>query len=465
MKNLHLYFTEKDYQDLAGPDWPAYQDYIAGTANPRAEIKEEIDRFAQMFIKDGIKFPIQTPTSCQSKWTWSTIWLNRLASSSCHRVNPLPFDIKDFDNFHNLPKKLEDRRLMLDGKWPSGGCEYCKKIEDAGGHSDRHHNLEIRGLTPPELETDPTAVVVTPRIVEIFAQNTCNLACVYCNGTLSSRIENESIKFGNFSQGGVTIPVIDIPTVATQEYFDKFINWLDKNITSLTRLHLLGGETLLQHELMNSVLDIIQRRPNSNLELCIFSNFNVPDKIWNQYIPQIQDLQQRGHIRVFDLTASIDCWGPEQEYVRSGIDLDQFLKRFIWATEQGDWMRLNINQTLSSMTIRSMPDLLTIVNQYNHTKHIGHYFEFVVGCDYQHPANFSWDFWKADFERIFEVMPDRTHEHKEARLRLSGIQRQLEQVKSHNYEEIQKLHIYLDELDRRRNTDWRSVFPYLDIHK
>ena len=23
---------------------------------------------------------------------------------------------------------------------------------------------------------------------------------------------------------------------------------------------------------------------------------------------------------------------------------------------------------------------------------------------------------------------------------------------------------YLDELDRRRSTNWRSVFPYLDIH-
>lgn len=465
MKNLHLYFTERDYQDLAGPDWPAYQDYISGTVTPSAEIKAEIDRFAQMFVKDGIKFPIQTPTSCQSKWTWSTIWLNQLASSSCHRVNFVPIDLENFDNFHNLPKKLEDRRLMLKGEWPQGGCEYCKKIEDAGGWSDRQHNLEIRGLTPPELETDPTAVVVTPRIVEIFAQNTCNLACVYCNGSLSSRIENESIKFGNFNKGGVSIPLINIPTAATQEYFNKFISWLDKNITSLKRLHLLGGETLLQHELMDAVLNIIEKKPNSNLELCMFSNFNVPDRIWDQYIFRIQDLQQRGHIQIFDLTASVDCWGPEQKYVRSGINLDKFLERFIWATEQGSWLRLNINQTITSMTIRTMPELLEIINQYNQHKHIGHYFEFVVGSDYQHPGIFAWDLWKEDFEHIFKVMPTNTPEQQEARLRMLGLQRQLEQTKTHNFEEIQKLHIYLDELDRRRNTDWRSVFPYLDIRK
>jgi hypothetical protein len=29
--------------------------------------------------------------------------------------------------------------------------------------------------------------------------------------------------------------------------------------------------------------------------------------------------------------------------------------------------------------------------------------------------------------------------------------------------EIKKLHEYLDELDRRRKTDWRSLFPYLVV--
>ena len=462
-KNLTLYFTREDWVSLAGPDWPAYDEYVAGQAQLTPEIQDEINRYTKMFQHDGIKFPIRTATACQSKWTWSTIWLNRLASSSCHRVDPVPFELKDFDQFHNLPKKLDDRRLMLNGEWPKGGCEYCKKIEAAGGHSDRQHNLEIRGLTPPELETDATAIEVTPRIVEIFAQNTCNLACIYCNGTLSSRIENESIKFGEFNQDGVTIPVIDIPTTATEEYFKKFVSWLDKNITTLTRLHLLGGETLLQHELMDAVLDIIENRPNNQLELCIFSNFNVPDRIWDQYIPRIQQLQQKGHIEVFDLTASIDCWGAEQEYVRSGINLNKFLERFIWAAKQGDWMRLNINQTITSMTIRTMPELLEIINQYNQKKHIGHYFEFIIGCNYQHPEMFSWEFWREDFERIFAVMPTATEKQQEARLRLSGLQQQLEQNQEHNYKEIHKLHVYLDELDRRRGTNWRDIFPYLDI--
>ena len=286
MTDLHLYFNQQDYENLAGPAWPAYKRFLQGEKAQIPQVQEEIDNFVQMFKTDGIKFPIHTKTACQSKWTWSTIYLNQLSTASCHRVNPVPFSLEEFDNFHNIPKKLEDRRLMLKGEWPTGGCEYCRVIEEAGGHSDRQHNLEIRGLTPPELEQDLTAVQVSPRIVEIFAQNTCNLSCTYCNSNLSSKIEQENRKFGEFNQGGVHIPVTNVPQT-TKQYFDRFIAWLDSNIQTLVRLHLLGGETFIQHDLMTAVLDIIKRKPNPRLEFCIFSNMNVPDRYWDLYTNQI----------------------------------------------------------------------------------------------------------------------------------------------------------------------------------
>jgi organic radical activating enzyme len=462
--NLHLYFTQEDYDALAGPDWPSYQQLVNGEQAKKPQVQDEINDFIKMFKSDGIKFPIKTKTACQSKWTWSTIWLNSLSSSSCHRVKASPVDLNNFDNFHNLPKKLDDRRLMLNGEWPSGGCETCRVVEEAGGWSDRQHNLNIRGLTPPELLTDPTAVSVSPKIVEIFAQNVCNLACVYCNGKLSSKIEQEGIKFGEFNKNNVRIPVITTPTSAAKEYFDKFIDWLDRNVQTLVRLHLLGGETFIQHELINSVLDIIERRPNPQLELCVFSNLNVPDKYWNLYITRIRDLQQAGNIRVFDLTASIDCWGAEQVYVRSGLNLKKFEERFAWASEQGNWLRLNANQTITSMTIRTMPDLFNMINKYNKHRHIGHYFQFLTGLEYQHPDAFGYNFWADDFDRILNAMPTDTNEQREAIPRMIGMQRQLQQVSQHDYQRIGQLHTYLDELDRRRSTDWRSVFPYLDIH-
>lgn len=462
MTNLKLYVTEDDYRIVAGNDWPLYENFLNGATSEIPRVHAEITEFINNSIKRGVKFPINTKTACQSKWTWSTIYLNQLSTASCHRVVPTKFDLEDFDNFHNIPEKLRQRQIMLNGEWPKKGCEACEYIERAGGWSDRQHNLEIRGITPPELETDPTAIVVTPRLVEIFAQNTCNLSCIYCNAALSSKINHESLQFGPFESNGVVIPVQEIPE-STTEYFNRFLQWLENNIQVLVRLHLLGGETFIQHELMNSILDIIERNPNPRLSLCVFSNLNVPDKYWELYIGRIRDLQAAGNLDKFDLTASIDCWGPEQEFVRYGLNLVKFEERFAWAAEQDEaWLRLNVNQTITSMTIKTMPALIEKVNQYNKHRHIGHYFQFLTGHDYLHPRHFGYSMWEADFEKILSVMPVDTIHQREAIPRMQGMQKQLQQSTQNNYKMIGQLHTYLDEMDRRRGTNWRELFSYLD---
>ena len=125
-------------------------------------------------------FPIETDTACQLKWNWSTIRFYNGITSSCHRAGFDQLDVDNFDQFHNLPKKIADRKLMLEGKWPGGGCEYCKNIEDSGHKSDRHLHLTMPDQVPPELEYDLTAVEVTPQIVEIYFDNVCNMSCLYC---------------------------------------------------------------------------------------------------------------------------------------------------------------------------------------------------------------------------------------------------------------------------------------------
>ena len=88
-------------------------------------------------------FPIKTQTACQLKWTWSTIQLYNGLTNSCHRVGQTVLNPDTFDHFHNTEKKINDRKLMLEGEWPTGGCEYCANIEQAGGQSDRLFQLQI----------------------------------------------------------------------------------------------------------------------------------------------------------------------------------------------------------------------------------------------------------------------------------------------------------------------------------
>jgi len=462
---LKLYVSEEDYNVMRSNNWPIYTEYLAGKTAVDLTVQAHIDKFTADQFEYGVRFPIKTQTACQYKWTWSTIYLNSLSTASCHRTKLWPIDLDNFDNFHNVPEKITAREQMLAGQWPGHGCEYCKNIEDAGGLSDRKHSLDNRNLTPVELNTDPTATHVTPRIVEIFAQNTCNLSCIYCNASLSSKIQQENVKFGEFKSGAVSIPVHTVPD-ATQEVFDKFISWIDRNVHHLTRLHLLGGETFIQHRLMNQILDIIERRPNPKMTLCVFSNLNAPDKYWDLYLGRIKDLALRGHIQKMDLTASIDCWGPEQEYVRSGLDLAKFEKRFAWASEQGDWLQLNANQTVTALTMKTMPELIEKIAYYGRNRTIGHWFQFYTGLQmFQHPGIFAYEEWRETFDKIYQVMPTTTDEQRDAIPRMQGLQRLLQQTHTTDWQSVKNLQTYLDELDRRRNTSWRELFPFVAAHE
>jgi hypothetical protein len=44
---------------------------------------------------------------------------------------------------------------------------------------------------------------------------------------------------------------------------------------------------------------------------------------------------------------------------------------------------------------------------------------------------------------------------------MAGLRQQLQQIKEPNLAEIRKLQTYLDELDRRRGTNWRELFPFI----
>jgi hypothetical protein len=404
------------------------------------------------------KFPIKTDTACQSKWTWSTVWLNTGMTSSCHRVKNFTIDPNNFDNFHNIPEKIEDRKRMLDGLWPEEPrCNYCKKIEEAGGYSDRMHNNSLGGYTPDELKTNQTAVEVTPKIFEVFAYNTCNLACIYCSDFLSSKIEAENRKYGNFLN-------TSIPILKDKKIYDDFLNWLENNIQSLMRLHLLGGETFLQHDLMEKVFDIIERKPNKFLQLNIFSNFNAPSKYFYGYFNKIKDYTLSKNIGRFDLTCSVDCWGPQQEYVRSGLNLELLEEYFAYAAEQkGKWLYLNVNQTITSMTIKTMPKLIKKIKKYKANRHIGHYFQTVDGKPEQLPQIFNYDLWEKDFEKILSLLSGNDYDSQDTFNRMLGVKKMLEENCKQDNDKIYKLHAYLDELDRRRGTDWRSLFPYLIV--
>ena len=181
-------------------------------------------------MKKDKYFPIRTETSCQLKWNWTSIYLNGGFSRTCHRTAESILTPENFNNFHNTDIVISDRRRMLEGKWPEKSCQYCKKLEEAGGVSDRLRQIDIPNLYPPELDIDPSAVHVTPTILEVFFSNICNLGCLYCTPYASSVINSENKKFGIFEKDGVLLQPYK---VETKNLLPSFWEWFPRRLEFL----------------------------------------------------------------------------------------------------------------------------------------------------------------------------------------------------------------------------------------
>jgi hypothetical protein len=393
-------------------------------------------------------FPIKTATACQLKWVWSSIYLTEGSTASCHRTNHHKFNYDTFD-FHNTPQKIQDRQRMLQGQWPEVGCEYCRDIETAGGASDRITNLDFWSFDQPkELQVDDTATTITPRILEIYFNNTCNLKCTYCGPWFSSLWNDELLRFGDRPF------IIDSNFESNKE---KCFAWLRGNISELHQLNVLGGEPLYQSE-FDQLLDILEQIPAPNLTLTFFSNLAVAQDKLVQKIDRIERLKEQGHIKRLIITASLDCWGPEAEFARFPLNLKTWEKNFNYILNK-DWITITIGSTITPLTIKTLHALMEKINKWNEVRPVYWYGNSVNGPEYLFIDMFG-DVFRDDFNRAIDLMPDILPEHQSVRNYLIGMRNQSGHT-GINLTKIEKLYIILEQLDQRRNTDWRSVYPWL----
>lgn len=418
-------------------------------------------------------FPVKTDSACMLKWSWSTINIENSKTSSCHRTTLVPIDPDNFENFHNHPAKIQDREHMLNGQWPETGrgCEYCKNVEDHGGTSDRQMWLtRSHGANkiPPELFNNPRATQVTPTILEIYFNNTCNLSCVYCGPDVSSKWNDEIEKFGKIEIQDFSIN----KHKSDKTHYKKMVQGLwdylikDDRYKTIQHYQLLGGESLLQKELDSSI-DFWMQHPNPSLTFNLISNIMIPHTKFVEKIKKFQLLVESNAIYQLELTASLDCWGPQQEYVRHGLDLDVWKKNFEYILDK-PWILLSVHSCVNSLTIKTMPDLLKKIMEWNtkrpQGKPIELSFDLIIGKDGRrnglHPTAFGPGVFDKDFEKILEFMPEDTKHQQSLKEHMKGSADFIKNSQR-DPQKIQVLKAYLTELDRRRNTNWQEVFPWL----
>ena len=410
-------------------------------------------------FKEIYKMPDPT---CVYKWGWSTVFLQNGSTSSCHRTQNDVVDHTTFDDFHNTPAKLKARQDMLDGKWPGLGCEYCKKIEEAGGISDRtdinsRPENVIKDLVPVELLSNPNVVRVSPTMVEIYFSNLCNMSCIYCNPKFSSAWEQEARKHNLF-------PVEKLDSMignpdSYQKILAKFWEWLDKNASNITKYNILGGEPFYQPELETNIT-FFETHPCPKLRLTVFSNLKVNHAKFTRILTQLNSLVERGHLASVEITCSLDCWGPQQEYIRTGLNLVDWERNFNTLVKDFPNIFVQVHGTMTSLTIKTIPELIRKINDINQFR-TGKFrkvfisYNMVFNPAHMNPDIFPTGFFDKDFDDIIEAIDDTQYKNV-----MRGYQQAINNGKCDPYKIVQ-LRDYLNTLDARRGTDWKALFPWL----
>jgi len=416
-------------------------------------------------------FPIKEGIPCQLKWNHSTVFLTMATTASCHRVTHDPYEFKDNKmNFHNIKSKLEARTKMLKGEWPGRGCEHCRSTEDAGGHSDRISHLNMQGVTAPkELKDDLTAVDVTPTQLEIYFGNTCNLKCLYCNSKFSSTIDNENRIHGRWIHGDqddfgrhLYLPGKIEVNPNIDDDTNKLFAWLEGHIHELNKVMILGGEPFLQKE-TERMVELLERTSNPNLTLVIFSNLTVDPARVQKWLARMWKLVEQGKLDNLQVVGSLDCWGPQAEYVRNGLDLKKYVANFEFILNKTN-ITPSINSALMALTIPTLPDLIKQMNTWSKTREV--YWSGMkagdAGRPYLNPTIFGKDILPLGIDKAIDIFETNGDVVKQAQLNnLKGIRTECANTEP-DPQQQRLLKTYLKELDRRRGTDHRKLFPTIE---
>lgn len=303
------------------------------------------------------------PGFCLEKWTNARIYLHTGNTHSCHHPRPhyIPIEeiVKSPAALHNTQHKKEQRKSMLNGGRPAE-CEYCWKVEDSNPtvYSDRHiasnrtsSKNQFNNIINSSWNQD-----YNPTFLELSFSNVCNFACAYCNPSLSSKWLNEIEIYGPYptSQKFNSINSKIYLEKDDNPYVKAFWDWWPEVYPGLDTLRVTGGEPLLTKHTYK-LIDKILETPNSNLNLSFNSNLGIDLQKFIESISRVRVGTDVKKIRIF---TSNESYGNKSEYIRFGINYNQWLSNIDLLLSSLPEVTLGIMVTYNILAVSSFTDFL-----------------------------------------------------------------------------------------------------------
>ena len=442
------------------------------------------------------------PGMCVAKWKQVTMHLQNGHTHSCHHPisHHVPLDevLANPTALHNTNFKKAQRQQMLTGQRPKE-CDYCWRVEDSGNgsFSDRVLKSSEYWAQPflGDVLSRPWDDNVDPSYVEVSFGNVCNFKCSYCSPHISSKWMEEIQAQGAYPTSGrfnnldwiKSENLMPIPNNAENPYVDAFWAWWPRMYDNLMHFRITGGEPLLNKNTFK-VLDHVIANPNPNLDLSINTNMCPPREILLQAKERFRRIIGEGCVKKFKLFTSAEAQGSAAEYIRHGMDYNQWYDNICELLTDIPGMEFTVMSTYNLLSVTTykqfLADMLALRQQFRrhgenyaplhldipYLRYPHHQSVFIADTSllpliqdqvtymYQNPDITGWfpleynGFWPHEIEklkRIYWVTNTETNRVLDAE--------QAQTLARHRRD----FAAFVDEHDRRRGTDFRATFPEL----
>jgi len=309
------------------------------------------------------------PGYCTMKWLHQTLYLHTGDNHSCYHPKPHHIQLEEIAvnpaALHNTAHKKEQRKQMLEGERPKE-CYYCWNIEDLPGEHASDRVLHSGGNPWAEQAIEKLAQLpwdtdINPKYLEVSFGNNCNFRCGYCGPQASTMWMEEVKEHGDYD---ITHPQYSIDFLQHGTYYgpkddnpyiDAFWKWWPSLRNDLHTLRITGGEPLMNKGAMQ-FFELLDREPAPNLEISINSNLGVSFSRVDRLIEQVKKLTQEKKIKTLNVFTSIDSWGAQAEYMRTGLDCAHWERNMLEIVKMKK--RVNFMCTFNVLCVTNFQSLL-----------------------------------------------------------------------------------------------------------
>lgn len=322
---------------------------------------------------------------------------------------------------------------------------------------------------------------IAEKSIEVYLDNTCDQKCIYCSAKFSSKWAQEINQAQPEDKEFLTSVLNDDTFVATQK--KNHIDIILENIANVGeasrdyhqhQIILLGGEPLLSPQVKKDVInDIVgafysKTEPTRQLKIMVVTNGNSPDVVIDRALKSIKETSEKYENLKFTINLSMESTGSNAEFVRNGVDWNQFIKNYQKYLENN--LEVGFSMTLNSVSFLDTPNFMRQMINYAKNSSGWRQRTFFRVNVAQYPKHLSIATLPEEYRYIFEECKSVIEENKEIILDELFIETFAREIhfaeKLFGKEPNKKLQIktaltYFDYLKKTRDQDLEVINPRL----